>query len=575
MPILLQVIEYPDVLSQITIAVIAKIPYADTLWKILSFLWILSLGYLVLCINKKPLNNKYLYIYLTVSIVGILGFRFPNLVLPMLNYDEADWAVCAATLWNKSVFWKDVDATTSGPLNIYPLLLIKIVGGNINYFTLRLFLLLFCCIPTFVFSFLAVRQYTSPSLAAAMTAPLAIGFAMLNETDLVSFDSTYIPMVTLAFASYLLLSVERAKNKISVVMTLGFILGLLPFIKLQAVPIGIGLGLWLLCAAHFLWKLPTRAIFYILISCFAPSILVGIYIFSLNTQSDFWESYVLNNLLYAELGVVGQEKNWWFKARVPLYLISTSPTISPFFYCLSGIGILSSIYCFINFIKMEFRDKINLIGSIFIFLLSYYSISQPGNICHYYLILLIVPLFFWASISFISAKKIMDSKNYKYRTDIYISLLLITVGLQGLVSIKKGSFGVNIIEKGYSGTINSPLIGEIKGLVKPDDFIAVLGYRPDIYISSNTLLGIREAQTTRMHFAFKNLQKEYYENRIASDIIANEPKLIIDASLNSNISYPYNDSTTVYENYPAIRKVIDSNYSYHATIDQIRIFVKK
>lgn len=571
-----QIIEYPDSLTNLTCRVIAKVPNAILSWKILALLWILTLCFIIIrYAHKSESSSRYIYSYLTLGSIGIIGFRLPDLVLPMLNYDEADWVVYAATLWKKPIFWRDVDATTSGPLNIYPLLIIKILGGKINYFTLRLFSLLFCCIPTFIFSFQVLKKYATPLISTVLTAPLAVAFATLNETDLVSFDSTYIPMVVIAFAYQLLLSIEYIKYKVPAAMALAFILGLLPFFKLQTVPVGIGLGLWLLYKAHFLWRLPIRSIFYILISSLVPSILVGICVFALNIQTDFWESYVRNNLLYAEVGVVGQEKDWWFKVRVPLYLISVSPTISSFFYSFGAISLVSSLYCFINFTRMQLKNKIDLVGSIVVFSLSYYSISQPGNICHYYLILLIVPLFFLTSISFLNARKLFDSHEWNYQIVMYILFLSATIGLQGFVNIGNGSLGVKIINEGYRGMGSTPLIEEMKKFVKPNDYIAVLGCRSDIYVFTNTLLGIRESQTVRMHFPFKNQQVDYYQNRIASDIITNKPKLVIDAALNSNISYPYNDSTTMYENYSIVQQAIDSNYSYYATVDKIRILVRK
>lgn len=166
-------------------------------------------------------------------------------------------------------------------------MIIKILGGNINYFTLRLFLLLFCCVPTVIFSFQAFKKYATPSLAVALTAPLVIGFALLNDTDLVSFDSTYIPMVVLALAYYLLFSIGYLKNKVQGAVALGFVLGLFPFIKLQAVPVAVGLGVWLLYSAFFLWKLSLRSIVLILISSLAPCILVGIYIAVQDIHTDF------------------------------------------------------------------------------------------------------------------------------------------------------------------------------------------------------------------------------------------------------------------------------------------------
>lgn len=575
MSILLNIIEYPDYLTNITSRIIAKIPHAVTTWKILASIWVLTLFYLAFHSYKEKLNTKISFIYIIAAIIGIIGFRFPNLVLPMLNIDEADWAVCAATLCKKSIFWQDVDATTSGPLNIYPLLIIKILGGNINYFTLRLFALLFCCTPTFIFSFLAIKKYTTTSIALSLTVPLAVALALLNVPDLVSFESTYIPMVTSALAYYLLLSLEDSKNKPIIAITLGFVLGLLPFIKLQAVPIGLGIGIWLLYKVYFIWKLHFRTVILILISTILPTLLVIIYIFAFGIQADFWESYLRNNLLYAEFGIVLQEKTWWFKARVPLYLISTSPSISSFFYAFGTISLVCYTYCVINFRKLSHKDGIDLIGALIVFLFSYYSISQPGNICHYYLILIIVPIFFLASISAFISYKISSSDKNKYQILMLAIFLLFTAGIQAFVSIKEGSLGVKKVEEGYRGMTNSPLINEIKKIVNPDDYIAVLGYRPDIYVSSNTLLGIREAQTTRMHFAFRNLQHEYYQERIANDILTNKPKLILDASLNSNIAYPYNDSTTRYEKYPVLRAAVDSNYFYHSTVEKVRIFLKK
>jgi len=73
------------------------------------------------------------------------------------NIDESLWIVGTATFLHSPHLWTSFDTTTSGPLVMLPLILIKLAGFDLNYASARLAGILFCIIPGIIFSYYTFR----------------------------------------------------------------------------------------------------------------------------------------------------------------------------------------------------------------------------------------------------------------------------------------------------------------------------------------------------------------------------------------------------------------------------------
>jgi hypothetical protein len=138
-----KLIEYPGSLSNLIYDVIIWLGNtSNILWGLLAISFTLFLLYLTF---YRRNNSSFFFLF--VLSLGLLVLRLPAICAYELNGDESEWITGAATLLRDWRFWHSVNGTTSGPLNIFPLCLINILGFSLNYANVRLFAILFCIIP--------------------------------------------------------------------------------------------------------------------------------------------------------------------------------------------------------------------------------------------------------------------------------------------------------------------------------------------------------------------------------------------------------------------------------------------
>src|SRR3974377_1528337 len=139
-----KIIDYPGNLYNFAFDIIHNSGYISKLtWSLLGFAFVLILCYLTYRHYKNSLTeNKKLikyssfdstFFFLAVVSLGIILLRFPTFGVTELNVDESEWIAGAATLIKDPRFWYSVNGTTSGPLNIFPLCLINLLGFSLNY----------------------------------------------------------------------------------------------------------------------------------------------------------------------------------------------------------------------------------------------------------------------------------------------------------------------------------------------------------------------------------------------------------------------------------------------------------
>jgi hypothetical protein len=526
---------------------------------------------------ERMLNSPLLFLGVIAFFIVLL--RLPNLVLGELNPDESQWMAGAATLLQDHRFWISVDGTTSGPLVICPLILINLFGGSINYCTARLFGLIFCIIPTIVFLYFSFKTLFNDAIARLVTAPMAACFALLNTIDLVAYNSEHVPMLLISACLFLL-----TKTLVSTAyqagwgFLLGITLGVVPFSKIQAAPIAASIALC--CGMYVAYAivrhrpktiLPT----VLLISgSILPSIIILLYLVETGALSDFWQSYIVSNLLYANNGVA------WGKVQLPGFLILPRLIISAhdtrlFFTTQLVVSITGLLWVWRNRKAISSSGIVLFVTAICTVLSSYLSIIKPGCFFQHYQILFFVPaLFFFGTITGLVFSASQQTKRpwlISGSKTMAAVIVFLCVAVPGLYSISQQSLGIASIATHRHCAEKSPVAIKISGFVPAGNRMALWGWLSSLYIETSLYQGTREAHS--YHQQYEDAQQDYYLRRYVQDLTVNKPAVFCDV-VGTNPTW-YNPEAKRHEQYAPIREIIDQRYSLAAEIGDARIYLLK
>lgn len=244
--------------------------------------------------------------FLLLASLFLFGIRLPACLLLEGNPDESDWIAGAAVLAEDPRFWISYDGVTSGPLVVFPLLLITLVGAPVNYLTVKLFVVLLWVAIAILFFRGAARLYSSRTARIA-TLPLVFAAATASYPDFVAYNGEHIPILLLSVAWFAFATLSTGRGGAWPYLLFGAALGAVPYAKLQAAPmallIAVAGGLQMLLRRER--RLPA-----FVAGGLIPSGLLLVYLVSAGATDEFLRSYLGYNLEYAgrsprRLGLTG------------------------------------------------------------------------------------------------------------------------------------------------------------------------------------------------------------------------------------------------------------------------------
>jgi len=548
--------------------------HGEAIWKTVGILFVFVLMFLT-CVNlyKEKIKNKYInYIlsektYLFSIIIGVIILRLPNLIFPQLNTDESQWIVSAATLIKDPRFWLSVDGTTSGPLNIFPLTLIYVIGGTLNYATVRLFGLIVCIIPSIILLYKAFINVFDAKIARIVTLPLIICTAFINFWDIIPFNSEHIPMLMISICIFFLSKLWNKDNS-KIIFLLGLFLGLTFYSKLQAVPMVLTIGF-----SFIFFKFRLKQLIIFLLSGLLPSCLVLIYLKLFGAFYDFWQIYILSNVFYAERNSL----NIIEKIKIFLNIINTTPDTILFFKLQFLILVLTITLLIPLYKQLKIKHIQILITAFLLTLTSVYGIIKPGNGFYHYQILLFIPLtFFTGSVIGLIYSLYLENKDklvLSHFKHILIAIILILSFIPGISNVLKGSAGIKYVENAAGiPAQQSEITKKILEYTKPNDTMSIWGWMNNYYVETGLIQGTKEPATNYQISKIK--QQDYYLKRYVSDLTKNRPKIFLDVVGGQSFAYN-NKETQRHELFPEVNAVIQKNYEFIADINEIRIYLLK
>lgn len=517
---------------------------------------------------KKILCSPILF--LTVSGIGVILLRIPNLVLRELNSDESQWIVNAATYYNGAVLWKDVSGFTGGPLIYLPLSLINHFGIELSYASIRMFGVIAYIIPIILFTYFTFRNLFNETYSSVFTLPIILFFSLSISNDFIAFNSELVSMVLIALSCFLFISFIKG-NSILKLIILGLILGCFPYAKLQAVPIGLIIAL-LSVTEIFFFEAPSKtkkvfSVFIFIIAGMLPSLTFLVYLLNNDALNIFIDDYILQNILYTNNGLASHIDGL---AKFNLVLILSSHTIETiwlFIVCMIVI-LFSSLQLFKTRSKIELQNFRVLIYLFLILVFSYISVCFPGNIFEHYQLLLIVPLIIFTG--FIFGTSLPLSKSIFSTNKQLITFVLVSVFIPLAITLYKGNKGINFIAAKGNYQISS-VSKEILKYTMPNERLAVWGWNHKFYIETGLIQGTRHANSYIEVYQYLRKQSIYLENYI-EELKFNKPVIFLDATQPTFIGFT-NPENLGHDKFPVLNNFIKSNYTLVSEINQKKIYV--
>ena len=179
---------------------------------------------------SKLFKRKYEILWIILCAILFIFIKIPTLFEVYLNPDEGMHLSVAQALYNGGGIFLSADATTLGPINQILLVLLPISGVG-TLFSARLLALLLEII-SFILIFKSISKY-SDIFSSYVLSVYFLLYTALFTTDIIAFNCE----TTLCFFASLYLYFSSRKISIVNKWLEFFTIGVLPFIKLQYLPI--------------------------------------------------------------------------------------------------------------------------------------------------------------------------------------------------------------------------------------------------------------------------------------------------------------------------------------------------
>lgn len=508
--------------------------------------------------------------FLVFALGAVVFMRLPILVFNQeLNVDESQIITQGLTLSDDPVFWRSVDGTTGGPLDSYMLLIPSWLGLPFDYTSARITGLLLV-LATLWLLFRNLETWFGQNVARWALLPSLVLLAMTQHGDLVHYSSEHLPifLLSLLYYGYARLLQEAVPSR-SRIYFFGLIAGMVPFGKLQAVPMMFCVGLFvvidLLTRPDLTAMLKTKKILWLLIGGLSFPLLVVILTLSTGVFDDMITFYIVANFNYGG----GDGQTWAHLLRLPAFF-QRIEEFNWFILLSVALGFTFLIFLVRN------RFRVNASWKIWAFLLSligftFLAITRTGSEYTHYLLFLIAP------VGLLNGWFLNEIRQYTRNNR------MLTTQIAGFALVAAlAPYGVRYVNWAIHRTPFNPFVQSSRQVPKsavtqrilqfaqPGEKLAVWGWQCKYYVEAQMPQGVNENHTIRC--IFDHPMRDVYQKRYIDDLRRSMPPVFVDAVGNS---LWLNDRPTQgYESIDALRNLIDTNYRFAGEIDKTRIYVR-
>ncbi|MFN8348262.1 MAG: hypothetical protein U0X91_24890 [Spirosomataceae bacterium] len=531
----------------------------------------LAIGYVLaavmalLAVGKNSNNREFLF--LSVSGLLVILMRVPIVIFNQeINPDESQMIAHAITLWHYPVYWQSVDGTTIGPLDNYALLLPAFFGRAFDYTSARLIGLL-CVLGSLWFFYQSVKNFFEGSVARLALLPPLFLVAFTQEADFVHYSSEQLPVFLLNLGLWLLSKVKsqsdlcsnyKPKRALQGLFWLGFVLGMSPFAKIQAVPQAAVLGLfaWVFSfRPNQLWQNTAALVGGGLVFPLLTIAWAAIY----GVLDDFWDFYVLGNLIYA-----GGSSLTEAVLRIPAFFAKSADFMAFLISMIAVALAAASISGKLLSDKKQISLKIKLFAALWL-VASLYAATKSGNDFVHYLNFCIYP-FALTGVAFFRSWANTGRLSW---LPAFLSLLPFAA-LFGFKVVKHQPLN-RYVSTADHRVPQSGVAELIRQYAESNERLVVWGWMCRYHVETGMPQGTAENHSERC--IYPHPMREKYYRRYLNDLAANRPKIFVDTVPNS--LWLNDRATQAHEAFPELKAFIAQNYRLVGEIDRTRVYVRK
>jgi len=519
----------------------------------------------------------------------VFSCRWPFLLCPIyFNPDEAFFSSCGITLWHDPVFWRSISAFTSGPLNIYPLLIPKLLGFSFSYASARVVGLLLV-LGTISCLYFTARKFMCQMLARITVLPVLTFFAFTVHSNFRHYSSEHVSLFLLS-ASVLTLAVfvSLPRRPGGMTFAAGIILGAVPFAKLQAIPLGVVIGISGLLVLS-LGKSPLKNRLRDCAIYVAGVMVVPLFFFAMTKATGCFEhmlkSYLLANVNYTKQGLS-------LTASIDAFpeFLATSKMFSVWFgfQLIAGLLLLIVVLWFGGLKSLKSFSVKLLIFSAALLIVAVYSVIAPGRHYIHYLLFLTVPATLWLMACTACFEQWAKSLKKPLHIQAVINLLMVgVISVVATLLLNDPADGrpLGYLKKftSYPGT---PIGNAIRNLGLSGQSLAVWGWMYGLFIETDMWSATRDnvlvyswvgtgrpEDTMEVLPNYLDVAPRYSKDLYMTDLVKNKPPVFVDAV--SPKGFAFHDRILFgYETFPPLAAFIDGNYRLITEIDGARIFIR-
>lgn len=522
----------------------------------------------------------------------MLTARWPGFFHPeSINPDEDQLLVAAWALTKDPIFFRSAECGSSGPMNVYPLLLPKLFGWMPTLFSGRLIgtLMLAISISAIYFAFrCALTEWTAR--AGALMALTFFGWTYF--WDFRHYTSEHSPVFFMALAWAALSYVAFGKQSSSKIKILAacfsaISLAMVPLAKLQAIYPAALSGIFLLIAVFFCVSgSPIKRILAVaLVGLAALLVPLGFaLIFALTSVAEYaWLSYIGNALAYRgdSPGVPAMMSLFWQMLTTDSPLRSNDLSLMVLGASILSILLIAGLF----FPRLRAPRRSSLIftgGALLILMGTIYSITSPMRPYPHYLVFLPLPLTLTcAGLLQCFTDCFSLEPPGKNRTALVIALglfLLFTAFPVAKYRVHHPHVSVgharNYHEYEHDLKKREPLPKLIiEHAAGGNGYLAAWGYNPRIYQQTEMLSATR--LSTSSSIFNQNELRDFFLQTYLQDLQNKEPTVFVDVVAPGQFMLMNDRMIHGYEQVPEIQSYVDTHYHLVAEHEGVRIFLRR
>jgi hypothetical protein len=518
-------------------------------------------------------------IFFVACFALLFFFRNPSINYPdILNPDEAQFAANAVTAVESPMPYTRWDPTSSGPLNIYPLVWPKFFDHPITIQTGRV-TAVFALALTATFIFFTLN-YSGGWAAASSASGFFLLFCIFSfSPDFTHYSSELIPNTLFALGVFCAFKGLIGEGRKFLLIAAGILLSAAPLAKWQAAPIAI--LLFFIISFFIFFNKKYFLFLHLTTGMFLPALLLLAVILMTNNLE-----YFFNAVIYASVGYSGQAtQNVFGRIDLVVDLIKSNPEIHAFL--LSIIIFLVLIFiCFLllsnsqkkrtlskNEIKSATQTKFN---TVFLLSLSsvwmlgaFLTLLTTGRDFPHYLVFIVPPvgLFSGVAARFVLLT-IFSTKSVNLITT--MAFLFSSLPFFALCNPLQSPFAET--PKFAPPTQTAQLLISVSN---KSDRLAVWGWMHEIHSQSKIGYAFPTHSLHNIDFFPPNLHS-WLKNSYLKNLSREKPEWFFEslgASVEMTASIPIEKKSVSYQN--EIADFIKENYNFFAETDEGRLYSRK